>query len=200
MLEQHDALLCPTMSQAARPVDEDDDQWYDEDPDGRYRGLDMTAVFNYMSQCPALSVPAGFTDEDLPVGLQIVARRYRDDVALQIGAALERVRPWAARRPPGTRRVARSRGRSGAWHQNGHNVTLSRAFSRPSGVIRVLPCVHSSGSPVSHGDPCHSKRAHERARASLCGRSGAWHQNGHDVTVTRVFARQSGGARTARRG
>jgi Asp-tRNA(Asn)/Glu-tRNA(Gln) amidotransferase A subunit family amidase len=60
----------------------------------------MTAVFNYTSQCPALSVPAGFTDDDLPVGLQIVARRYRDDTALQIGAALERVRPWASRRPP----------------------------------------------------------------------------------------------------
>ncbi len=47
-----------------------------------------------------LSVPVGFTDEELPVGMQIVARRYRDDVALQIGAAVERVRPWAARRPP----------------------------------------------------------------------------------------------------
>jgi Asp-tRNA(Asn)/Glu-tRNA(Gln) amidotransferase A subunit family amidase len=45
-------------------------------------------------------VPAGFTDEQLPVGVQVVARRYRDDVALQIGAALERVRPWAGRRPP----------------------------------------------------------------------------------------------------
>jgi Asp-tRNA(Asn)/Glu-tRNA(Gln) amidotransferase A subunit family amidase len=100
ILEQYDALLCPTMSQAARPVDEDDDQWYADFPDGRFRGLDMTAVFNYMSQCPVLSVPAGFTDEDLPVGMQIVARRYRDDTALQIGAALERVRPWASRRPP----------------------------------------------------------------------------------------------------
>jgi Asp-tRNA(Asn)/Glu-tRNA(Gln) amidotransferase A subunit family amidase len=100
ILERYDALLCPTMSQAARPVDEDDDQWYVDFPDGRFRGLDMTAVFNYMSQCPALSVPAGFTDDDLPVGMQIVARRSRDDVALQIGAALERVRPWANRRPP----------------------------------------------------------------------------------------------------
>ena len=47
-----------------------------------------------------LSVPVGFTDDNLPVGMQIVARRYRDDTALQIGAALERVRPWAHRRPP----------------------------------------------------------------------------------------------------
>jgi Asp-tRNA(Asn)/Glu-tRNA(Gln) amidotransferase A subunit family amidase len=100
ILERHDALLCPTMSRAARPVQEDDAQWYGDHDDGLYYGLDLTSVFNYTSQCPALSVPAGFTDERLPVGLQIVARRSRDDTALQIGAALERVRPWAGRRPP----------------------------------------------------------------------------------------------------
>ncbi len=100
ILERYDALLCPTMSQAARPVGEDDDQWYTQRADGRLYGLDMTAVFNYTSQCPALSVPAGFTDAGLPVGLQIVARRGRDDEALRIGAALERVRPWARARPP----------------------------------------------------------------------------------------------------
>jgi Asp-tRNA(Asn)/Glu-tRNA(Gln) amidotransferase A subunit family amidase len=88
------------MSQPARPVEEDDAMWAIETPDGRYRGLDMTAQFNYTSQCPALSVPAGFTDDGLPVGLQIVARRYEDDLALRIGAAVERARPWAARRPP----------------------------------------------------------------------------------------------------
>ena len=100
VLERFDALLCPTMSQTARPVDEDDFVWYEETADGLYRGLDMTAQFNFVSQCPALSVPAGWSDEGLPVGLQIVARRYRDDEALRIGAALERARPWAEWRPP----------------------------------------------------------------------------------------------------
>ena len=68
--------------------------------DGRSRGLDMTSMFNYVSQCPALSVPAGWSIEGLPVGLQIVGRRYRDDEVLRVGAALERARPWADRRPP----------------------------------------------------------------------------------------------------
>ena len=68
--------------------------------DGFYHGLDMTCQFNFVSQCPALSVPAGWTDSGLPIGLQIVAERYRDDQALRIGAALERQRPWANRRPP----------------------------------------------------------------------------------------------------
>jgi Asp-tRNA(Asn)/Glu-tRNA(Gln) amidotransferase A subunit family amidase len=100
MLERYDALLCPTMSQVARPVDEDDFVWYEDRGDGLYHGLDMTAQFNFVSQCPALNVPAGWSEDGLPIGLQIVARRYRDDQALRIGAALERLRPWADRRPP----------------------------------------------------------------------------------------------------
>jgi Asp-tRNA(Asn)/Glu-tRNA(Gln) amidotransferase A subunit family amidase len=100
ILEHYDALLCPTMSQVARPVLEDDFVWSEDRGDGLYHGLDMTAQFNFVSQCPALSVPAGWSEGGLPIGLQIVARRYRDDEALRIGAALERARPWAERRPP----------------------------------------------------------------------------------------------------
>jgi Asp-tRNA(Asn)/Glu-tRNA(Gln) amidotransferase A subunit family amidase len=100
IMERHDALLCPTMSRPAPPVDQDDFYYYREHADGRYHGLDMTAWFNYTSQCPALSVPAGWSSEGLPIGLQIVAQRYRDDAALRIGATLESLAPWAHRRPP----------------------------------------------------------------------------------------------------
>jgi Asp-tRNA(Asn)/Glu-tRNA(Gln) amidotransferase A subunit family amidase len=100
VLGRYDALLCSTMTQVARPVDEDDAAWQVEREDGKSTGLDMTAFFNYTSQCPAISVPAGWNGEQLPVGIQIVARRYRDDLALQIAATLEDVRPWAHLRPP----------------------------------------------------------------------------------------------------
>jgi Asp-tRNA(Asn)/Glu-tRNA(Gln) amidotransferase A subunit family amidase len=100
VLEHYDALLCPTMSQPAPPVDKDDATYYADRSDGLYHGLDITCQFNYVSQCPALSVPSGWSADGLPIGLQIVARRYCDDIALRIGAALERVRPWAHRRPP----------------------------------------------------------------------------------------------------
>jgi Asp-tRNA(Asn)/Glu-tRNA(Gln) amidotransferase A subunit family amidase len=43
---------------------------------------------------PATSVPAGLTADGLPVGLQIVARRHRDDVALRLAEILEDARPW----------------------------------------------------------------------------------------------------------
>jgi Asp-tRNA(Asn)/Glu-tRNA(Gln) amidotransferase A subunit family amidase len=88
------------MSQTARPVEEDDFAWYADRGDGRYHGLDMTAEFNFVSQCPVLSVPVGWDAAGLPIGMQVVAQRSRDDVALRAGAAVERVRPWAHRRPP----------------------------------------------------------------------------------------------------
>lgn len=49
--------------------------------------------------CPAISVPAGFTDDGLPVGIQIVGR-YRDDFGvLQIAHAFEQATGFGNRRP-----------------------------------------------------------------------------------------------------
>ena len=95
----YDALLCPTMAQLPLPIDSDEYAHYRTQDDGRYYALDMTSQFNFTRPCPALSVPAGWSDEGMPVGLQIIARKDRDDVAMRIGAAVEAVRPWADRRP-----------------------------------------------------------------------------------------------------
>ncbi|MFQ5783241.1 MAG: amidase [Alphaproteobacteria bacterium] len=99
ILERFDALLCPTMALPARPVGGSDDQFDEEDAEGRYHGYDMTSVFNFVSQCPALTVPSGFSRDGLPTALQIVGRRYDDLGVLRVGAALERVRPWAGSKP-----------------------------------------------------------------------------------------------------
>jgi aspartyl-tRNA(Asn)/glutamyl-tRNA(Gln) amidotransferase subunit A len=55
--------------------------------------------FNLTGQ-PAVTVPCGFTAAGLPVGLQIVGRRYADGAVLRAAAAFESARPWAAQRPP----------------------------------------------------------------------------------------------------
>jgi len=49
--------------------------------------------------CPAISVPAGFTDDGLPVGVQIVGRRGNDLGVLRLAHAFERATRWGERRP-----------------------------------------------------------------------------------------------------
>ncbi|MBI3731963.1 MAG: amidase [Chloroflexi bacterium] len=58
----------------------------------------FTFPFNLTGQ-PAATVPCGFTAEGLPVGLQIVGRRFADALVLRASAAFEEARPWAAKRP-----------------------------------------------------------------------------------------------------
>ncbi|MFI0411282.1 amidase [Actinomadura sp. 3N508] len=50
--------------------------------------------------CPALSVPAGFTEDGLPVGLQIVGRHRADLAVLQLGHAFEQATGHGTQRPP----------------------------------------------------------------------------------------------------
>jgi Asp-tRNA(Asn)/Glu-tRNA(Gln) amidotransferase A subunit family amidase len=100
ILQRCDALLCPTMAQPAVNHGRSDQDFWRLDDKGDYLALDCTSVFNFVSQCPALSVPCGFTSDGLPIGLQVVGRRFDDLGALAIGAALEKHQPWAAKRPP----------------------------------------------------------------------------------------------------
>jgi len=58
----------------------------------------LTWVFN-MTGHPVASVPAGFTDNGLPVGLQIVGRRFAEADLLSVAAELERIRPWTTQYP-----------------------------------------------------------------------------------------------------
>jgi aspartyl-tRNA(Asn)/glutamyl-tRNA(Gln) amidotransferase subunit A len=48
---------------------------------------------------PALSLPCGFTAAGLPIGLQVVTRRWDEVTALRIAAAYERATDWHTRRP-----------------------------------------------------------------------------------------------------
>jgi Asp-tRNA(Asn)/Glu-tRNA(Gln) amidotransferase A subunit family amidase len=99
ILENHHALLCPTMAITAPPIEMRDSDFGGFDSQGLLQCMDMTGAFNYMAQCPALSVPSGFAD-GLPTATQIIARRWDDALALRIGAAIEKAMPWANSRPP----------------------------------------------------------------------------------------------------
>jgi aspartyl-tRNA(Asn)/glutamyl-tRNA(Gln) amidotransferase subunit A len=43
---------------------------------------------------PAVSLPCGVTSEGLPVGMQVMARRHRDDVVLRLARLFEEASPW----------------------------------------------------------------------------------------------------------
>lgn len=58
-----------------------------------------TYPFNLTGQ-PAASLPAGFTEEGHPVGLQLVAKTFRETDIFRAAAALEAARPWSDRIPP----------------------------------------------------------------------------------------------------
>jgi Asp-tRNA(Asn)/Glu-tRNA(Gln) amidotransferase A subunit family amidase len=101
VLADHDAIVCPTM--ATGPVaaaKADGPRLSGHVDDGRYHSHDMTAVWNLVPQCPAISVPCGFDDDGLPVGLQIVGRRWREDTVLRIGRAAELAMAGTRPRPP----------------------------------------------------------------------------------------------------
>jgi amidase len=60
----------------------------------------FTSLFNVTGQ-PAISVPICHDDATgLPVGVQIVAAPWREDLLLQIARTLELAHPWTDRRPP----------------------------------------------------------------------------------------------------
>lgn len=59
----------------------------------------FTYPFNLTGQ-PAASVPCGWTDDGLPVGLQIVGKPFDDATVLKAAAAFESALPWVHRRPP----------------------------------------------------------------------------------------------------
>ena len=99
VLRGHDALLCPTMAHTAPLVGQTDSDFQTARGDGGFDGLDMTCPFNFVGQCPALSVPVGLSDGGLPIGLQIVGQRFDDLGVMRIGAAVEALLPWAGHRP-----------------------------------------------------------------------------------------------------
>lgn len=63
-----------------------------------WRLANLTRWFNVTGQ-PAISVPCGFTDAGLPIGLQIAGRPFEDGVVLAAAHAYERANDWADRRP-----------------------------------------------------------------------------------------------------
>jgi aspartyl-tRNA(Asn)/glutamyl-tRNA(Gln) amidotransferase subunit A len=94
-----DFLLTPAVSVAAFPADRLQPAHWPQHPWNWLSWAEFSYPFN-LSWNPAASIPCGFTAECLPVGLQIVGRRFDDLGVLQMSAAFESARPWTQHRPP----------------------------------------------------------------------------------------------------
>jgi amidase len=95
-----DFLACPVTQVPPFPLDQ---EWVTE-----IEGVPMETYIDWMRACsditvtglPAISVPAGFTADGLPVGLQIVGRHQDEWGVLQLAHAFEQATGFGRRRPP----------------------------------------------------------------------------------------------------
>jgi amidase len=97
----HDLLLTPTIPELPPTLGQF--AATDDNPlAGLFRStpiVPFVAPFNTTGQ-PAISLPMHWSDDGLPVGVQLVAAYGREDLLLRVAAQLEQARPWADRVPP----------------------------------------------------------------------------------------------------
>jgi aspartyl-tRNA(Asn)/glutamyl-tRNA(Gln) amidotransferase subunit A len=97
-MRQYDLLLTPTLAvppfavESGGPLEIDGHEVRDGD------WSPFTFPMNLTGQ-PAATVPAGWTTEGLPIGLQIVGPHLGDEKVLRASAAFEAASPWADRWP-----------------------------------------------------------------------------------------------------
>jgi aspartyl-tRNA(Asn)/glutamyl-tRNA(Gln) amidotransferase subunit A len=98
-LARFDLLITPTVGVPPFAVDRPGVKEINGQAISPLGWLPFTFPFNLTGQ-PAATVPVGFTDAGLPVGLQIVGRRHGERTVLAASAAFETAAPWVTRRPP----------------------------------------------------------------------------------------------------
>ena len=96
----HDLLLTPTMGEVPPPLGS-----FATDPEDPLRTIhrgEVTAAFTALLNAtgnPAISLPLQWTEDGLPIGVQLIAPLGREDVLLRVASQLEQAQPWADRVP-----------------------------------------------------------------------------------------------------
>ena len=98
-LHPYDVFVTPTLTQPPRPVG----YWDMNEPDvDAYNAKWTDAAFMFafnLSGLPAMSVPATWTSQQVPIGVQLVGRYGDEATILRLAAEVEAARPWIGRRP-----------------------------------------------------------------------------------------------------
>jgi aspartyl-tRNA(Asn)/glutamyl-tRNA(Gln) amidotransferase subunit A len=98
VFEKYDLLLTPTTAVAAFEAGPLGPEKIDGHEGSPSNWVSFTMTFNFLGQ-PAAFIPCGFNSEGLPVGLQIVGRRFDEALVLRAAAAFEKAHPWAGSKP-----------------------------------------------------------------------------------------------------
>ena len=97
--DEYDLLLSPTMAVPAFPIGQRPTNIGGKEVEPFWGYLPFTYPINMTGQT-ASSVPCGFSQDGMPIGLHIVGPRGSEAKVLQASAAFEAARPWADKRPP----------------------------------------------------------------------------------------------------
>ena len=97
-MQDYDLLLTPTLAVPPFEVGINGPTVIDGRNVADSHWLSFTFPINMTGQ-PAATIPAGWTEDGLPIGLQIVGRHLDDKTVLRTSAAYEKANPWAHRWP-----------------------------------------------------------------------------------------------------
>lgn len=93
MFKRYDLIVAPSRATVAYPTDRTFDKAY----------TDVTAASpigaSNLVGVPAISLPNGFGDNDLPTGIQLIAAAREDDLLIEVGAKYQSATDWHLRKP-----------------------------------------------------------------------------------------------------
>ncbi len=91
--EKVDVLVCPTAPTTAFKAGEKT-----EDPLSMYLG-DLMTIPVSLTGLPGISIPCGFDEKGLPIGMQLIGNVLREDLLFQVAYAYEQSTQWHLREP-----------------------------------------------------------------------------------------------------
>ena len=97
IFESFDVLACPTVGSMPQPVENEWTYSVNGTQFSHYMDWLQFSVLATVTGLPAMSVPAGFSGEGIPVGIQLIGKPRGESQILAVAQALE----WAVGGPCG---------------------------------------------------------------------------------------------------
>lgn len=93
VFKKYDLILCPTTATTAFPIEAGPPTHINGRSINKLLGWFLTYPFN-MTGIPAASIPCGMDSDGLPIGMQLIGKRFDDALVLRACRAFERAQPW----------------------------------------------------------------------------------------------------------